>query len=264
MPSIDQDWQGRLVERDFLFGRGTDYPGIGGVTEVGVLEPRLTDVEGSGDGTAFGMDRHPARNLTIPITVLGDTDADVWANYRTLAVAWRRSTAELALDLRIPGAAETVQRFYGRPNGVPAAPHGLKGQMVTLAEFRCGPLCYGAEHTAASAASATPLVIDDADAGDAGADSDRVTITLVGNGGTPTVTHDPSGGAITFVLPLGVGVEAVLDLHDQTILVNGAAADGYGTPADDWFTLTGGETNEITATGCASIEVTWRPGYGVP
>lgn len=263
MPSISQDWQGRLVERDFLFGRDTNYPGIGGVTDVGVLEPRLTDVVGLGDGAAWGMDRHPARTLTIPMTVLGDTSAEVWANYRLLAVAWRRSTAELALDLRLPGAAETVQRFYGRPNGVPAAPHGLKGTLVTLAEFRCGPLCYGAEHTAASAASASPFTIPAGQMGDPGADTDRVTITIVGNGGTPTITHG-SGGAISFVLPLAVGVEAVFDLHDQTIDVNDAAADGAGNAGDDWFRLVGGAENEITATGCASIEVTWRPGYGVP
>jgi hypothetical protein len=215
MPSISTDWQARLVERDFLIGRGTDYPGIGGIRGLGVLEPRRTDQSrGHRDGDARGPDRYPARTLTIPVEVLGDSDDDIWANYRQLAVAWRKSSVDLELQLRIPGAAEDVLSFFGRPNGCPGEPRGLKTTVSTVAEWRGDPYAYGAA-VASAVDSSSPLTIPAAALGDPDANTDRVTITVVAAGLAPEIVNTNTGGYIQFDA-VATGTY-VIDLHTQTV-----------------------------------------------
>lgn len=260
MPAISADWQARIVERDFVLGAGTNYPGVGAISGLGLLPPSLNDVTRFGDGDAFGRDRLPVRILSLPVKVLGDTSADVWTNYRALAVAWRRAATELALDLRIPGSAETVMRYFGRPMELPADLHGLKGVQETVADFRAEPYAYGAQVVSA-VDTASPLVIAAGDLGDDGADSDRAVLTLVGSGGTPVLTNTTTGGVITFASALSG--TAVVDLHAQTMAVDGAPADGAITADSSWFTLAGGQANTLTWTGATSLAVTHRPAYQV-
>jgi hypothetical protein len=261
MPSITTDWQARLVERDFVIGRDTDYPGIGAIRGLGVLEPRRTDQpRGHRDGDARGPDRYPARTLTIPVTVLGDTDSDVWANYRALAVAWQKSQTDLELAVRIPGAAETSLSFFGRPNGLPGEPQGLKGRLATAAEFRCDTYAYGAP-IASAVDTSSPLTIPASALGDPGTNTDRAVVTIVAAGGTPTITNTTTAGVIAFALP--VTGTYVIDLRTQIITRAGIVRDREVSAASTWFDLAGGVDNVLTFTGVTSVQVTHRPAYEV-
>lgn len=259
--AIDTDWQARLVERDFMIGRDTDYPGIGGIQGLGILEPRRTDQpRGHRDGDARGRDRYPARNLAIPVTVLGDTDDTIWANYRALAVAWRRSDVDLQLELRIPGAAEEVLSYFGRPGSLDGQPRGLKSVIRTAAEFRCDTYAYGAEVSTATDNS-SPLTIAAATAGDPGANTDRAVLTIVGNGGTPVVTNTTTGGVLAFAVP--VTGTYVVDLHTQRTVKATVTKDHEVAASATWFDLAGGVDNVIDFAGCASIQLDYRPAYEV-
>jgi hypothetical protein len=259
MAPITTDWQARLVERDFLIGRGTNYPGIGGIRGLGILEPRRSDqARGHRDGDARGPDRYPARNLFAPVEVIGDTPALVWANYRALAVAWRRSDVDLELAVRIPGGAETSLSFFGRPTGLPGDPHGLKGHLTTAAEFRCDPLAYGAPVVSATDSS-SPLTITAATLGEA--DTDRAVLTVVAAGGTPVVTNTTTGGVISFAG--AVTGTYVIDLRAQTVTKAGVNRDQDITAGSPWFDLAGGVNNVITFTGATSVQITHRPAYEV-
>lgn len=264
MPSITDDWQARLVERDIVIGRGTPYPGLGGIRGTGVLRPRTGDqARGHGDGDARAVDTLPQRLLTMPVEVLGDTPAAVWANYRTLAVAWRRSrTTDLSLDVRIPGSAEQTLRFFGRPMELVGDPHGLKGHLATVAEFRADPYAYGAAVVSA-VDSSSPLTLLAANMGDTGCDTTRATITVVGSGGTPSIENTTYGGAIDWAVPLANAVTAVIDLHAQTMTIGGIDFTANLRATSDWFALAGGVNNTLTFTGCTSIQVTHRPAYVV-
>lgn len=263
MPTISTDWQARLVERDFLIGRDTDYPGLGGIRGLGVPEPRRSDQQrGQGDGDARGPDRYPARTLTMPVVVLGDTDDDTWGNYRALAVAWQRSQTDLELQLRLPGSAQTVVSYFGRPSGLPGDPHGLRtNTLATAAEFRCDPYAYGAEVVSAVDA-ASPLTITAANLGDLGADTDRAVLTLVTAGGTPTITNTTTGGVIAFAT--AVTGTYVLDLRAQTVTKASVAKDHELSAASTWFALAGGVDNVIAFTGATSLQITHRPAFEVP
>ncbi len=264
--SITEDWQGELPDRSFTFGRDTNYPGIGGIEGIGLLRPESTDMPRMLDGSApAGRDRVPARIITIPMVVIGDTDAAVMANYRTLVEAWRPArTADIALDLRIPGSAETTMRAYGRPLDVPLRPRGLKGRIDTVAGFRCSdPLFYGAS-VASGTQTTSPYVVPAADLGDLGCDTDRVTITINGNGGTPAITNTTQGYALTFTHVLAGGETYEIDLHERTVTKASANAFSHLANGFRWFNLTGGTAQTITFTGCASITITHRPAYWTP
>jgi hypothetical protein len=258
---ITTDWQARLVERDIVVGRDTPYPGIGGLQGLGILDPRRTDqTRGLRDGDARGRDRYPARNLGIPVTVLGDTDEAIWSNYRALAVAWRRSDVDLELQVRIPGGAEEVLSYIGRPGALDGQPRGLKSVIRTVAEFRCDPYAYGAS-VASATDSSTPLTILAADLGDLGADTDRATLTIVGNGGTPTIANTTTGGVLSFAAAI-TGTYTV-DLRTQRTTKATVAKDHEITAASTWFDLAGGVDNVISFAGCTSIQITHRPAYEV-
>lgn len=261
MTTIAADWQARIVERDFLIGRGTDYPGLGGIRGLGILEPRRTDqARGHRDGDARGVDRYPARNLLLPIEVLGDDDAEVWARYRALAVAWRRSRVDLELQLRIPGAAETMLSYFGRPSGLPGEPRGLKGHLATTAEFRADPYAYGAA-VASATDTGSPLTIAAADLGDLDANTDRAVVTVVAAGLAPEIVNTTTGGYVQFA-DAATGTY-LIDLHTQTVTKAGQNRDADLTATSPWFDLAGGVDNVITFLGCTSVQITHRPAYEV-
>lgn len=262
MAAITQDWQARIVDRDFVIGRGTNYPGIGAIEGIGILPPTSDPSPRWGDGDTFGRDRLGNRVITLPVRTIGDTDAGRWSNYRALAVAWRRAMTELELQLRIPGSAETIVSYFGRPGSLPGAPHGLKLTVDTVAEFHALPYAYGAARTLTAILAASPLTIPTA--GDPETNTDRAVITITGNGGTPTITNTTTGGAVAFNRALAGGATYILDLHTQTAVKAGVSSPDHMTPTSDWFTLTGNINNLLAFTGAASISVTWRPAYQVP
>jgi hypothetical protein len=258
MAAISDDWQARLTARDFLIGRGTNYPGLGAISGIGALDPQTSDMPGIGDGEHQGVDRYPARNILIPVTVLGDTMSAVWTNYRALAEAWRISrTTELELEVRVSGSARS---FFGRPRGLPATLSGLKGAMTTTAAFRCGdPFAYGAE-VDSGVDTASPMTIASATLGTE--DTDRATVTIAGNGGTPVLTNSTTGGVLTFDTVLAGGQSYVINLHTRVVTRGGVAVPSEIDPASTWLDLAGGVANTITWTGCASVRIQYRPAWG--
>lgn len=261
MPAtFTDDWQAILVERDFKLGRGTNYPGIGGISGAGPAQIQAADLAGVGDGDRNGVDRYAPRTLLIPVTILGDTDDAIWDNQQALATAWRISRrTDLELSVRLPGAAAD-RSVFGRPRGLQAVPlRGLKGALVTTATFRCGdPFAYSAIVDSGTD-SATPLTIASASLGDE--DTNRVTLTIVGNGGTPEVTND-QGGTITFASTLAGAAVAVLNVRDRTITVDGTPAPEVIDPASTWFDLVAGAANVLAWTGAASLRAQYRPAWG--
>lgn len=260
--ALTDDWQAEIAARSIVIGRGTNYPGLGGVEGVGLLRPLTGDVDLVGDGAALTGDRLPVRVIQCPVVVVGDTAAELGQNYGALAAAWRPTRDdELAFDLRLPGMPETSLRCYGRPLDLPGDPAGLKVAIRTAARFRCGdPFFYGAEVDSGVDAS-TPLTVVAADMGSAGADTDRATLTIAGNGGTPVVTNTETGGHITFNATLAGGASYVVDLHTRTVTKSGVNRDQDVDATSTWFRLLGGVDNELTFSGCASLRVQHRPAY---
>lgn len=261
--TITGDWQVEL--RSVLIGDGTDYavirdPGPRGL--LGTPSVRSSDVDLMGDGAAAGADRYSSRIITIPVDVWGGDPETTNERVRTLLSAWRRSSTDTTLDVRLPGQPEEVLRYFGRARGgsetawtLLSGHHG-----VLLAFAALDPFAYGAE-VVSSTDSSSPLTIAAADMGDAGTVTDRATLTVVGSGAKPTITNTATGGVIAFAV--NVTGTYVIDLHDQLTTKSGVNKDAEVTASSDWFGLAGGIDNVITFTGCTSIQVTHRPAYEV-
>lgn len=266
MPSISADGQVRLVERDFLMGSGTVWriapPGIGGVVGNPAYRQDVNP-RGFGDGVSISRSTWGERVITVPVRCSSPDEGTTRGYLHDLAVAWRLArTGELALDVREAGTPEAVMRFFGRPTGAEGDASSQRfGQLNMLCSFTCtDPFGFGASVTESDAAGTVTL--DAADMGDAGADHQRATITVVGNGGTPAlVSATDSNGDITCADVLAVSDELVIDLRAMTATVEGVAADEIIAPSSTWFSLIGGQTNTLTLTGAASCSVTWRPAY---
>ena len=260
--TITTAWQGELAARSFTFGRGTSYPGIGGIVGAyGTPTPEATDLRLTGrDGTVGGIDRYPKRVLRIPMQVLGDTGADVDTNLAALKAAWRRSDTDLALSLRLAGT--TTLTYWGRPRGIDDSRLGKveAGTALVTATFDClDPLAYGDTVTVGADAS-TPIPLTN----NGNATSYRCVLTVAGNGGTPVLTNpdDPDGGDITFTSTLAGGSSYVIDLHDMSVVtgVSSTHVEDRVAASSRWFGLAPG-TNNVAFTGCASVAASFRPAW---
>jgi len=258
--TITTAWQGELAARSFTFGRGTSYPGIGGIVGAyGTPTPEATDLRLTGrDGTVGGIDRYPKRVLRIPMQVLGDTGADVDTNLAALKAAWRRSDTDLALSLRLAGT--TTLTYWGRPRGLDDSRLGKveAGAALVTATFDClDPLAYGDTVTVA-ADSSTPIPLTNS----GNATSYRCTLTVAGNGGTPVLTNpdDPDGGDITFTVALAGGSSYVIDLAAMSVTKASVNHEQDVSASSQWFGLAPG-TNNIAFTGCASVAADFRPAW---
>jgi len=260
--TITTAWQGELAARSFTFGRGTDYPGIGGIVGAyGTPTPDVDDLRRIGrDGVAGGIDRYPKRVLRIPMQVLGDDGADVDGNLAAVKAAWRRSDTDLALQLRLAGA--TTYTYFGRPRGVDDSRLGKveAGAALVVATFEClDPLAYG-DTVTVGADSSSPVTLTNT----GNATSYRCTLTVAGNGGTPVISNpdDPDGDAITFTAALAGGSSHVIDLHDMSVVsgVSSTHVEHLVSVSSQWFGLAPGD-NDLTFTGCASVAATFRPAW---
>ena len=258
--TITSAWQGELAARSFTFGRGTNYPGIGGIVGAyGTPTPDADDLRLAGrDGATGGIDRYPKRVLRIPMQVLGDTGADVDTNLAALKAAWRRSDSDLALSLRLAGA--TTYTYFGRPRGLDDSRLGKveAGAALVTATFDClDPLAYGATVTVAADVS-SPVTLTNS----GNATSYRCTLTVAGNGGTPVITNpdDPDGDDITFTAALAGGQSYVIDLQSMTVTKSGNNRDQDVAASSRWFGLAPGD-NDLTFTGCASVAASFRPAW---
>lgn len=260
--TITSAWQGELAARSFTFGRGTNYPGIGGIVGAyGTPTPEADDLRLAGrDGATGGIDRYPKRVLRIPMQVLGDTGADVDTNLAALKAAWRRSDSDLALSLRLAGA--TTYTYFGRPRGLDDSRLGKveAGAALVTATFDClDPLAYGATVTV-GADSSSPVTLTNT----GNATSYRCVLTVAGNGGTPVITNpdDPDGDDITFTAALAGGTSHIIDLHAMSVVsgVSSTHVENLVAASSRWFGLAPGD-NDLTFSGCASVAASFRPAW---
>jgi hypothetical protein len=205
------------------------------------------------------------RTLAWRIGVDAADSSTVGANVKTLLEAWRTpgDGSEVALDVRVPGTAETVLRYYGQPRSARASTPGWANG-TALVEVDCeffasDPFAYGAEVSVTSGLGATTL--SSASLGDLGTTTDRATITLSGNGSTPIVTNSTTGGFIAFGSGLGATQVAVIDLRLGTVAVNSTLTPSIVASSTTWITLQGGQDNTLTMSGAGAVTIAYRPAF---
>lgn len=240
-----------------IIGRGSSYDwmsveGLGGTPDVNDFDT----ARGDRDGAVGGRDRSAPRVIRFALEVVdGGALTD---DFRALKQAWRPTSSDTTLDVKHPAfdTADNVLRFYGRPRGLQAdILQWHSGWSEASATFKClDPFGYGAEETVSDASSPASVT----SAGDVA--TDRFTIEITGNGGTPSVTNATDEGAsVAFNTTVAGGATAVLDFRTHTMTVDGLPTFVLA-PGSRWFRLLPG-ANSLTFTGCASIEVVHRPAY---
>lgn len=262
----------RWIVRDLLQGAGTPYELLaGGVGGLGNPRGRHADVPFQGrDGAWFGDEDYDTRTLVFPTGLSApqevveptDREAAARALLRPWKQAWRVSSTDLELRLLdVDGiyddGIEEVS-FFGRPrldeNALDLS--GIHGGVVAgLAEFVAGDaFAYGPARTDTEVLAASPLVMPVA--GDV--PTRRFTITVTGNGGTPTVTSTTEAKSMVWSSVLALGQTVILDFRTTTAVQ--AGVDVYPFATDEWFRLLPG-ANVLTFSGCAQIAVTHRGAY---
>lgn len=99
------------------------------VTGIGVQPPKNQDTTlDHGDGGYGGVDRKGVRSIVIPYTIVGTSAADAMDEFETLAAAWEPVSADVTLELYLPGKHFTVQ---GRPRGLPENLSRQKSGIIT-------------------------------------------------------------------------------------------------------------------------------------
>jgi hypothetical protein len=245
--------------RSLTIGAGTSYPGIGGTRGVyGAPEPDAGETpRASGHGVTASLERLGRRIVRIPVIIIGTDGPSAAAMTDTLKAAWAPSDADLELALRLDG---DERRFFGRPRGVDdSRMSGIQGRGGVI-EVACtfvatDPLAYDSA-VAVGADSSSPVVLTNL--GDM--HSRRVTLTVVGNGGTPVITNTTTGGVITFTSTVSAMETATIDLRDQSVTIAAAHVENRTSPASTWFGLDPG-ANTITFTGCASVAASVRSAW---
>lgn len=237
-----------------IIGDGTPYDWMS-VDGLGTPDVRSFDtVRGSRDGDTGGADRSEARVIRFGLEVVDD--GTFAADFRLLKQAWRTTTTDTTLDVKHPAfqSTDNILRFYGRPRGLSAdILQWHNGVSLVTASFKClDPFGYGAAETVTDSSSPASVTNN----GDV--PSDRFTITITGNGGTPIITSTTDEAAAV-VFNTTLAGTAVLDFRAHTMTVGGTAV--YQLAAGSrWFRLLAG-ANTLTFSGCASIEVVHRPAY---
>lgn len=250
---------GAELDETFTVGPGTIYRlAKDRLIGIGLPEPRIGDGErGDLPGDIGGVDVARRRRIPLPLHIVG-TQTAALAALAALKRAWAPRPQDVTLDLYIPGQPSTDGRlrFYGRPRGVEVDLARIAGGWArAMAIFDAlDPFGYGPEETVADAASPASVT----SLGDM--PTDRFTIEIVGNGGTPVITSATDDAAtVAFAEPLANGAVAILDVRTRSVTVDGLEVYPLAAAAR-WFRLLPGN-NSITFTGCASVEITHRPAY---
>lgn len=252
---ITTDWQAELAGA-FLMGEGTEFEAPRDrYSSFGTPGHRGDDMaRGNLPGDVASADVDTSRVIAWPYRIHQLDAGAAGGLLADLKAAWRLRASDTTLDVRLPGLG--TRRYYGRPRLVDAdltllmAGH-ITGQCVFAA---LDPFGYDLDPTVA-AASSSPLVTV------VGGDvpTDRFTVTITGNGGTPVLTSVTDGGlTVRFAQPL-TGT-AVLDFRARTVRVGGVDRYSWLTPGPLWFRLHPG-SNTVNFSGCASVEVSYRAAH---
>lgn len=224
------------------------FTGLDHGTPRGETAPRV------GDGAAAGLDWLPAVEMQGVVLVRGDTIAQAADRAGLVRVAWRRSrSGEVPMDMVLPSFGSSAVRRFGRPLGAEPEPADVLGaeQRLICRFLALDPLWYGAELD--SGHEVGTVTVLSADAGRVS--SDRLSIEIVGNGGTPSIENS-AGGSIAFTSALAGSQVWTVDVRTGEVAGGGAVASG-----SPWLRIEPGTDNEFSHSGCESIRLTWRPAY---
>lgn len=260
--------EGQFSLRGLVQGCGTDYDiKVAHIAGLGIPDVVASDTAyGDRDGDVGGRDRYGHRVLTFPILLkapdatkaLADRQAYVHALRRPFVQAWARVIDAADIELTGPhlGGMWPIDEptFFGRPRPVTMdLSDQWRGFIHATAQFVCtDPLAYG---DVVTEAGGSPIAfVNDSDL-----PTYRAVVTMVGDGGTPSLTAtNDAGRVVSWLAPLAGGDIAVLDFYSQTLTVNGVAV--YPLDVDDWFRLVPG-ANSIVWAGAASASIDYRPAY---
>lgn len=257
--TITQDFQGNIGT--FTFGAGTvwrwrasGFQGLGHPPFRTGHMPRGLQVPGS----ATGQNVLNERMVTLPFMVTGSSTGAVQTNFQTLKNAWQPQSADVALDLRMPGMPETTMRLYGRPMGITGEKVDVSGRWIEcIAQFfAADPFFYGSQVTTSGSAGSMTVT----NAGDAR--SWRATVTVTPTAAAPYIINnsDPNSGYVRANTTLTSGSALTLDLQSQAVTYGGASRADLITAASPWFVLAAG-TNTIAWSGASTVSITFRPAY---
>lgn len=256
------DYQAEL--RSTLVGAGTDYPLVGPIDGLVGMPVTAADVQpNTYPGTVRAADRARGRVLTLPVGIDKTTAADTSDALQSLVTAWRPSTSDLPLEVRIPGTSWT-RTFYGRPRLTQSAADlaHLRASWASVdLDFHCSdPLAYSAQQSLAGATGTFNLN----PGGSVGTQNRRVTLLFDGNANAPELVHNGNGGRIALNL-VGASDYAVVHLWSGYVGVGPLFAD-VATPdlirrSCTWLSLDGGVNNSLTVTGCTSVTIFYLPAW---
>lgn len=234
------------------------------ISGLGLPEPKVSNLDRADDhGAVAPRDYAQPRVLRIPTAVNVPEDTrGAWQALRTLKRAWKPTgPTDQELTVYAPGIGPTddTLRFYGRPRTTldVNARMAYAGIIYALASFDAlDPIGYGPVEEASG--SGTFTVTADGDER-----TERATVTITGNGGTPIISNATDGGGnVVFTQPLANGDTWVIDLKARTV-VDGAGTDvfqGRVATSSLWFGLQPG-ANQLTLTGAASAAFSYRSGW---
>lgn len=223
---------------------------------LGVPIPDTSDVGLPVHGSSGGVDRVRVRSIKIPLLISETTDALALTALETLKDAWIIDT-DTTLDLRLSDAQRT---YYGRCRGLDLSHEHLWQGTIEgiLAHFDClDPWGYTTA-VAVGADSSSPVTLTNS----GNTRTKRVTLTIVGNGGTPVITNttDPDSGDITFRTTLANLAERSINLRTETSTAASVNKDSEISPSSTFFDLLPGN-NTITFTGCTSVAASIESAY---
>lgn len=101
-------------------GEGTSYHvGFGGIQGLGNPAAKTADFDVDlADGAFGGPDFLGVRTILIPIEISEVDDATAFTSLSTLKVAWMPTSANIALNVKLPGHDEVL--WNGRPRELEA------------------------------------------------------------------------------------------------------------------------------------------------
>lgn len=250
------DWEISLPDQELLlsaeYGLALDLEGLEGW--LGAPSFTVDDERRVGPGVVSGSAWPGPKLLLANIQATAGSGADVGALVDGVAAAWQPPVVGiLPVEYRLPGAPETVMRAYGQPRAFETDSHAWEAGLIRLRleYLATDPLAYGVERD--SEHQEGTVTVLSADAGRK--PSDRLSIEIIGDGGTPTVENS-AGGSITFTGALAAAEVWTVDVRTGEVAGGGAVASG-----SPWLRIEPGEDNEYTHSGCESIRLVWRPAY---
>jgi hypothetical protein len=236
------DWQ--VAIRDVVLGPNTPYL-IHDYSGFGVGDVRTGDIaRPQDDGDFMGVDTLPSQEITIPITVIGDSAEDTMTNRNLLQAAWwlRKDEDSVPLNFKLPGLPEL--QVNGRPRNAPTDLSRLLGRIIKipLTFYSPDPASYSAVAKVATLAITSSALggrvyprvypvsyggVSDPNAliaTNAGTFLTKPVLRVFGPVTDPEIVNDTQGRSLKFDIAISAGDYLEIDTDARTVLLNGEAS----------------------------------------